>query len=277
MNKLISLSSEGKFSIIDSVVEKVSASKTLKNPESYEVIPTKEPTQKTSEFEVIEEDLNEEEVLEEIKEVEIADEVKPEDAEKDKYTVSLKIKPMNPCMDKAVTMNAICHSWFIVKDKGVAINWRKPLLQKTQMMSKIMVQQHPFSEGAMRYAFMMKDYDQHGSFVVKVPKNINPKSYQLEEMKNDIEAQLICSHIVNEFNEKLICSIDSKYLIEFVYTYIYEIIDKNVLFKYIYGENFIQGKYEKYNNNAGWTNVGGQDSNQTLIAQTLSHFSWQLT
>jgi vacuole morphology and inheritance protein 14 len=31
----------------------------------------------------------------------------------------------------SATYKATCHSWFIVKDKGVPINWRKPLLQKS--------------------------------------------------------------------------------------------------------------------------------------------------
>jgi hypothetical protein len=67
--------------------------------------------------------------------------------------------------------------------------------------------------------------------------------------------------------------VDSKYLVEFVHSFIYEILDKAAPFKYYYGENFIRGKYEKYNNNAGWSTTG-QDSNQSLIAQALSHFSW---
>lgn len=131
----------------------------------------------------------------------------------------------------------------------------------------------PFAEGAMRYAFLMEDQDLHEKYVVKVPKNIHPKSYHPEEMKNDIEAMFICNHIVNEFNEKLISLVDSRYLVEFVHSFIYEILDKAAPFKYYYGENFIKGKYEKYNNNAGWSTTG-QDSNQSLIAQALSHFSW---
>jgi hypothetical protein len=83
-------------------------------------------------------------------------------------------------------------------------------------------------------------------------------------MKKDSEAMFICSHIVSEFNEKLITLIDTRYLVEFVHTYIYEILDESAPFKYYYAENFIQGKYEKYNNNAGW--AGGQDANQSLIA-----------
>jgi hypothetical protein len=49
-------------------------------------------------------------------------------------------------------------------------------------------------------------------------------------MKNDIEAMFICTHIVNEFNEKLISSIDSRYLVEFVHSFLYEILDSNAPF-----------------------------------------------
>jgi hypothetical protein len=58
-------------------------------------------------------------------------------------------------------------------------------------------------------------------------------------MKNDNEAMFICTHIVNEFNDKLISIVDSKYLAEFVHTFIYEILDEKAPFKYYYGENFI--------------------------------------
>jgi len=129
----------------------------------------------------------------------------------------------------------------------------------------------------MRYAFLMKEEfqlmpekvskkkkkSQSGGpevnyYVGKVPKDMHPKTYNLDSMKSDIEAMFICSHIVKEFNERLISSIDSKYLVEFVHSFIYEILDDSAPYKYLYGENFIQGKYQKYNNNAGWADVGNQ-------------------
>lgn len=58
MNKLISLSSEGKFSIIDSVVEKVSKKTeerkgTTENSSSVEVIPSTLKGTTTQQFEAI--------------------------------------------------------------------------------------------------------------------------------------------------------------------------------------------------------------------------------
>ncbi len=180
-------------------------------------------------------------------------------------------------MTKSKTFDSICHSWFIAKDKGVDINWKKPLLQKSQIRSYITIAEDPFAEGAMRYAFMMFDQDLKKNYVVKVPKDVNPITYNPEDMKFDIEAMFICKHIVNEFNDKMICVVESRYLVEFVHSFIYEILDESSRFKYYYGENFIAGKYDKYNNNAGWTNANGKDTEQGLIAQALSHFSWQLT
>lgn len=155
----------------------------------------------------------------------------------------------------------------------MSINWKKPLLQKSQIHSYIKIADHPFAEGAMRQAFICQDEDLDEKYVVKVPMDRNPKTYNLESMKNDIEAMFICTHIVNEFNEKLIVLVDSSYLVEFVQSFIYQILDEKAPFKYYYGETFIKGKYEKYNNNAGWQSAG-QDANQSLIAQALSHYSW---
>ena len=52
---------------------------------------------------------------------------------------------------------------------------------------------------------------------------ISEKSYNLDVMKNDIEAMFICTHIVNEFNDRIILLSDQTLLIEFVHSFIYEI------------------------------------------------------
>lgn len=81
---------------------------------------------------------------------------------------------------------------------------------------------------------------------------MNPKHYNLDSMKKDIEAMFICSHIVNDFNERIINYGDSELLVEFVHSFIYELVSPKPQYPYYYGENFIPGKYEKFNNNAGW-------------------------
>ena len=205
------------------------------------------------------EEINENEFLEEIKaacpeENEEKDGVEEVDAKE----LKLELKPLDRSHVDGEIFEATCHTWFIVKDSEMEINWRKPLVQKGQVSSQVKIASQPFAEGAMRYAFYMQDLASKNEYVAKLPKDLRPKTYNLEEMKNDIEAMFVCSHIVNEFNEKLISSIDSKYLVEFVHAFVYEILDEASPYKYYYGENFINGKYEKYNNNAGWK--AGRDS-----------------
>lgn len=91
-------------------------------------------------------------------------------------------------MQYSKTYESVCHSWFIVKELGMEINWKTPLVQRSQIRSEIQVAQQPFAEGAMRYAFLMQDQDLGEKYVVKVPKDINPISYNFEEMQKDIEA-----------------------------------------------------------------------------------------
>lgn len=93
----------------------------------------KSTLKKSTQFEVIEEDFNEDEALEDIKKIE--QEANPqgegpveEEEEKEKKIVNLKIKKLDPKLAGAKTFKSICHTWFIVKDKGVAIDWKKPLL-----------------------------------------------------------------------------------------------------------------------------------------------------
>ena len=170
---------------------------------------------------------------------------------------------------------AKCHTWFIVKDKDVSINWRKTLIQKNEVSTKVWINSKPFAAGAMRYAFYMKDLVMNQKMVAKIPKVLD-ENYTPEIMRKDIESVLICSHIVNEFNDRIVSILpDPDMLISFVHCYIYDIMREKFPYKYWWTENLIEGDYEKFNNNAGWqTNTFKQTS---LIAQTLSHYSWQLT
>ncbi len=104
----------------------------------------------------------------------------------------------------------------------------------------------------MRYAFHAFDLTYYEMYAVKLPKVLNEETYTLKAMSNDLESIVICKMIVDEMNDRLISVVDTKYLVEFVQAFIYEILDERSPYKYYYGEQFINGKYEKYNNNAGW-------------------------
>jgi hypothetical protein len=98
----------------------------------------------------------------------------------------------------------------------------------------------------------------------------------------------ICNLIVNQFNERVIDSVTKPDLLrDFVRPFIFEILDnkqnqywfnkegshmKNDKLKYFYAENYIEGDYVKQNNNGGW--MSDSSSDEALIAQALSHFSW---
>ena len=77
----------------------------------------------------------------------------------EKQLLSLTIKNLDLNFNDVKIHDSICHTWYIVKDKGVEINWKKPLLQKSQIYSKIKIAASPFAEGAMRYAFLANDME----------------------------------------------------------------------------------------------------------------------
>ena len=58
----------------------------------------------------------------------------------------------------------------------------------------------------------------------------------------------------------------------FVHTFIYEIQDPKAPFRYYYVENYLEGKYNKFTNNAGWVDLSRSET--SLITQALSHYSW---
>ena len=174
MDKLLHLTYQGKFSLIDTVVQKVTGKGTLRQllggvgraDLGPELEKDGDSIMKQPDADEVEGLRPEEEsdIIEEIKKEEDREEAETgpqrgvEEEEKDgKRLVHLEIKPIDLTLSNSATYDSICHSWFIVKDKGVAINWKKPLIQKCQITSKVKIAKDPFADGAMRYAFMMED------------------------------------------------------------------------------------------------------------------------
>jgi hypothetical protein len=187
-----------------------------------------------------------------------------------------------------VTLNTICHSYVIKKDRHLNINWKNPFIQHTELKSKVTISQLPFSEGSNRYAFYMKDESLNQELVGKLPKILDSKEYNIEGLRKDLEAITICNYICGDFNNRIVNLVpDTRLLLNFINCYIYEIqrdnmgnIGTNNLsqshpYKYYTAENYIKGEYVKYNNNAGWISQNVTD--QVLLAQAFSHFSWQIT
>jgi hypothetical protein len=126
----------------------------------------------------------------------------------------------------------------------------------------------------MRYAFYAKDIVLDQNMVAKLPKILNPKTYTLDVMKKELEAIFICQNLVNEYNDRVVNFIaDTKLMLNFVHTFIYEIKPNNKFpVQYYFAENFIPGQYEKFNNNAGW--ISNKTSESSFISQAFSHFSY---
>lgn len=91
----------------------------------------------------------------------------------------------------------------------------------------------------MRFAFYMFEEEIGQKMVGKLPKVLDA-NYNLQTLSKDLEAVFICSHIGNEFNDRMIDIIpDTRLLLGFVHNFIIEVVDKNHPYKYYYGENFI--------------------------------------
>lgn len=123
----------------------------------------------------------------------------------------------------------------------------------------------------MRYAFYGYDLQLNQKLVVKENKKL--KYNNLETMSRDLELVYICQHLVNTFNSCIVENVpDTRLLLTFVHTFLIEIPK---LKKLLYAENFIEGVYEKFNNNAGWQSNKASES--SFISQAFSHYSYQAT
>ena len=183
--------------------------------------------------------------------------------------------------------NSKCHSFNIPKDRNSYINWKNPFIKHSFINSEVKIADTPFSEGAMRYAFYMKDLSLDQNLVGKINKTTKVEDYTLDNLSKDLLSQVVCKRIAFDFNERIINLVsNTNMLLTFVDTFIYEMInyssntDLTVKqmshhHKYFSAENYIDGNYVKFNNNSGW--IANNLSEQSQIAQAFSHFSWQYT
>lgn len=106
----------------------------------------------------------------------------------------------------------------------------------------------------MRYAYHAKDLYVKQKMVAKQYKSSEKrKNNKIEDMKRDILSQIVCKYIVKEFNSRLLeISSETPIILQFIDCYIYEMTFPFVTDKLFYLEKFIDGKYEKFNNNAGY-------------------------
>lgn len=95
------------------------------------------------------------------------------------------------------------------------------------MKTKVKIAKNPFASGAMRHAFQAFDLKYDEQYVVKRPIKISEQSYNLEVMEKDLESLVFCRLIVEELNERLISKVNSQYLLDFVQSFIYQIIMKD--------------------------------------------------
>ena len=176
------------------------------------------------------------------------------------------------------TLNAICHSFLIKKDRHMNIDWENPEISHYTVQTKCIIDKKPFNEGAMRYAYYLYDEEVEMKYIAKLDKEINSSRNNLEGYSKELESITICHHISNEFDERIVNIIpkdQTNILLKYVHCYIYEITSPSPSHKYYYVENYLPGQYIKYNNNAGW--AANDITEQTLVAQAFSHFSYQYT
>ncbi|EAR97191.1 MHCK/EF2 kinase domain protein (macronuclear) [Tetrahymena thermophila SB210] len=174
---------------------------------------------------------------------------------------------------------AVCYSFELVKNykEGQEINWKNLEIKTFYLGTKVRISNLVFSEGAMRYAYHAKDLYLNQKMVAKQYKKPEKQTkISIEEMKRDIISQIVCKYIVKEFNSKLVEIEQSEALIlQFIDCYIYETTHPYNASPRYYFEKYIDGTYEKFNNNAGY--VSQTDNPYSSLAQALSHFSWQIS
>lgn len=132
----------------------------------------------------------------------------------------------------------------------------------------------PFAAGALRYAFACylnvdpsnRDQSKFIKSVIKQSKFADEKYNTLKYMKESIESHIVSDYLAKEFNKIS----PSKKSIRFVGINIVKIEETGELYSI---EDYFDGRFEKWSNNAGFIN---EDSYSATL-DAFAHWSYQAT
>ncbi|KAG1709475.1 hypothetical protein DVH05_020130 [Phytophthora capsici] len=188
-----------------------------------------------------------------------------------------EMKPLNwSQLDKSPAIAAVRHSLHF--RPGEPVDWKNLDLKHTQQNTTIRLSRTCFAKGAMRSAHALLDCNMDAHLVAKCyfGKAASVASTSKHSLENDVKMQMVAKRLASEFSAS--DNIDKG--VDFIFTCWYEVKDPkkaglNSPMATFTAEPYIEGKYEKYNNNKGWIREDGLDFSET--AQAFSHFTWQKT
>ncbi|CEM36402.1 unnamed protein product [Vitrella brassicaformis CCMP3155] len=159
-------------------------------------------------------------------------------------------------------------------------NWNLPEMIVTKQQSYLHIEERPFAKGEMRYAFYMKERMLDLKRVAKLPIESCRGGEELrKDVLADIETQAISKALAKVFNEALLKK-GVKRMIDFIDVSVYELPSRGESERWVTVEPFMEGRYQKYNNNDGWVSLSeltqGQLA-QSQLAQAFSHWTWHFT
>eukprot|EP01133_Synstelium_polycarpum_P016898 gene16898-20094_t len=133
-----------------------------------------------------------------------------------------------------------------------------------QTATIVITEPTPFAEGAMRKAFRMKDLSAEGPTSQMVAKLFKDPNEDRMVYFKDVEMQTYAKEIAERFNAK-----GPPKKIDFVPAFVMELVERQGK-PFCAVEYFIEGKYEKHNNNYGFKNDCDRNT-----PQAFSHFSYE--
>ena len=130
----------------------------------------------------------------------------------------------------------------------------------------------PFSEGAQNIVYHAREDRSGKRLVVKESKF----QRSLEDKKSQYLTALhiygLADYYAKLFNDEKPCNVPEIYFIEVKFCEQTTIVDGSITsISYIY-EEYMEGKYRKYNTNCGWVNP--EVSHYSAAAQAFSHYTW---
>lgn len=129
----------------------------------------------------------------------------------------------------------------------------------------VIIEQNPFAEGAMRKAYRMRDLSQEGQLSLMVAKIFRDTNEDRASYFKDVEMQMQAKEIAERFNRR-----NPPKKVDFVSAFVYELVDRPNK-QICSAEYYIDGKFEKHNNNFGYIN----DDTDRNTPQVFSHFSYE--
>jgi len=156
------------------------------------------------------------------------------------------------------------------------------VVSKKRELGRSKLSSRPFGKGGMRFAYYLRT--DSGLYAVKsynaeCLKHITEglRISEAEAIRKEVNTYLVADQLARSFNDALpVHWKHSSNMVKFLQPYVFTLRDRVGKVRIMFGETYVDGRFIKWNNNAGFVNTADEAKERLMdeMVQVFGHYTW---